>query len=124
MIALPEKRIGRKRKVFINITVSVASEIITMICSLILPRLILSHFGSVYNGIINSITQFISFVTLLRAGVGGVTRAALYKPLSEGDTHRISAIIKATERYAKNRCLVFDHYDSDGRGISIDRKGF
>lgn len=104
---MPEVRIGRKRKVFINIWISVVSEIVSMICSLILPRLILSHFGSTYNGIINSITQFISFVTLLRAGVGGVTRAALYKPLSQNDSKSISAIVNATEKYMRKIAAIF-----------------
>ncbi len=104
---LKKADIGRKKKVLINIIASALSEVVSLICSLILPRLILSHFGSDYNGIINSITQFISFVTLLRAGVGGVTRAALYRPLVENDTEKISSIVKATENYMRKIAFLF-----------------
>lgn len=101
------KLTSRKQKMMINTIVSALSEIVSMICGLILPRLILSHYGSSYNGTISSITQMISFVTLLRAGVGGVTRASLYKPLAEGDTEKVSAIVNATERFMRKVALIF-----------------
>ena len=66
-----------------NMMASIGYEMVAVICGLILPRLILSTFGSSYNGITSSITQFLSCVTLLRAGIGGVTRASLYKPLAD-----------------------------------------
>lgn len=101
------KSTNRKQKITINTLVSAVSEIVSILCGLILPRLILSHFGSSYNGTISSVTQLISFVTLLRAGVGGVTRAALYKPLAEGNFEEVSAIINATERFMRKVAYVF-----------------
>lgn len=102
-----ENNASRKQRVMLNTLASVLAEVVSTVCALILPRLILASFGSEYNGIISSITQIISFVTLLRAGVGGVTRAALYKPLAENDTVRISAIINATERFMRRLALMF-----------------
>ena len=32
---------------------------------------------------LSSITRFLGYIVLLEAGVGGVVRAALYKPLAE-----------------------------------------
>ena len=98
---------SRKQRVMLNTVASAVSEIVSMVCALILPRLILSAFGSAYNGIINSITQITSFITLLRAGVGGVTRAALYKPLAENDVSCISAIVNATERFMRKIAMIF-----------------
>lgn len=82
-------------------------EIVTMICAFILPRLIMVSFGSEYNGIVSSVSQFLSFITLLRGGIGGVTKAALYKPLLEKDVVNISRIIKATENFMRNVCYIF-----------------
>ena len=56
-----------KEKLKLNVATSLMLQIITIICGFILPRLILNAFGSVYNGIINSVNQFLSCVTLLRA---------------------------------------------------------
>lgn len=97
----------RSKKAIYNVAASICYEIISIICGLILPRLILSNFGSSYNGITSSISQFLSFVILLRGGVGAVTRASLYKPLAEKNTLEISAIVNATSRFMKKIALIF-----------------
>ena len=98
---------GRKKKVLINSSVLLTSEFVSIVCGLVLPRLILSRFGSEYNGIINSMSQFLGFMTLLRSGVGGVTRAALYKPLAENNIKSISGIMNATIRFMKKLAIIF-----------------
>ena len=97
----------RSKKAFYNSAAALALEFVTVICGFILPRLILVRFGSNYNGIISSITQFLSYIALLSTGVGGVTRAALYKPLAEGDIGAISAIMRATENFMRKVALIF-----------------
>ncbi len=96
-----------KKKILYNIIASFTLEIVTVICAFILPRMIISGFGSEYNGIVSSVTQFLSVVTLLRSGVGGVTRAALYKPLVENDMSKVSAIVKATEYFMRKIAYIF-----------------
>ena len=96
-----------RKRIIYNITSSLILEVVSVICAFILPRMIISGFGSEYNGIVSSVTQFLSVVTLLRSGVGGVTRAALYKPLVDNDTYKISAIINATERFMRKIACIF-----------------
>ena len=81
-------------------------EIVTFVSGLIMPRLILSYFGSTSNGLISSITQFLGFSTILRAGLGGAIRAALYRPLEENDSLAINAIMAATERHMKKVATI------------------
>ena len=98
---------SRSGKAFLNTTFSLILEVVTAICSFILPRLILSHFGSAYNGITSSITQFISSIGLLQSGIGGVTRAALYKLLAAKDSRGISEVVNATSHFMKRIALIF-----------------
>ena len=77
----------RGRKAAINSFFYLLEEVVSVICGFILPRLILSAFGSKYNGLTTSITQFLGAAVLLRSGLGGATRAALYKPLAEHDNY-------------------------------------
>lgn len=98
---------SRRKKTYINTAMSLLQELVGIVCGLILPRLILQHFGSAYNGIVASITQFLSCVTLLRAGLGGVTRAALYKPLAEGDQREISRVVFAARGFMKKVSYIF-----------------
>lgn len=97
----------RSQKAIKNTIAGIGSEIVLIVSGLIIPRFILSRFGSSYNGITSSITQFISCISLMKAGIGGVTRAALYKPLAESDNEKISEIFVQTERFMRRIALFF-----------------
>ena len=98
---------NRGKKAFYNSLSSAMAQLVTMVCGFILPRLILSTFGSSYNGITASVSQFLSVIALLRAGVGGATRASLYKSLAADDTEQISATVRATEIFMRKVALLF-----------------
>ena len=87
----------RKKKAVINIFGSVSLQLVTVICGFIVPRLIIGAYGSDVNGIINSATNFLNYITLLDAGVGGVVRAALYKPLAEENYIKVSGVLRSAE---------------------------
>ncbi len=82
-------------------------ECVAIFCGFVIPRFILQFFGSDYNGITSSITQFLSCVALFKMSISGVTRAALYKPLAEADAGQISAILKSTEQFMRKVALIF-----------------
>ena len=96
----------RKKKAIINTLFAMLTELATVINSFIIPRLILSHFGSTYNGLTTSISQFLGYAVLLRAGIGGATRAALYKPLADGEIQKISGIMVATKKYMNKIAMI------------------
>ena len=98
---------SRSKKAIVNTFASLGNELVSVICGLILPRLILGAFGSSYNGLVSSISQFISCISLMRAGISGVTRAALYKPLAEKNSIEISSIINATEKFLRKVAVIF-----------------
>lgn len=98
---------NRGKKAAYNSIASLVAEIIAIICGFVLPRLIISNFGSSYNGLTQSVSQFLSIVALMRAGVGGATRAALYKSLANNNEKQISATILATEHFMRKVALIF-----------------
>ena len=97
---------SRGKKALINTAIALLKEFVAVVCGFVVPRLILKNYGSIYNGLTTSITQFLNCAVLLRAGVGGATRAALYKPLADGDTAKINAIMSATNRYMHKIALI------------------
>lgn len=98
---------SRTQKALLNFIISVFKELVTLAVGLILPRLILTNFGSAYNGVTHSISQFISYIALMRAGIGGATRAALYKPLADNDNEEISSILASTQKFMKRISTIF-----------------
>lgn len=100
----------RSKKAFYNMTVSLLYQVIAMICGLITPRLILSAFGSSYNGVVSSATQFMSMISILTLGIAGATRVELYKTLANKDTLGTSRIVKATSKYMRKVALAIIAY--------------
>ena len=91
----------RTQKAALNTATAALSEIILFVCGLILPRLILLHYGSAYNGITASAKQFLSAISILNLGVAGTTRVALYRSLADNDLQKTSGIVKATELHMR-----------------------
>ncbi|MDO4671164.1 MAG: polysaccharide biosynthesis C-terminal domain-containing protein [Aerococcus sp.] len=83
---------------------------LTIISGLILPRLILSYFGSDTNGLVSSITQFLSIITFLDLGVGSVVQASLYKPLADHDTNQINLVLSSARRFFNNIARILSVY--------------
>ena len=82
----------------------------TIICGFILPRLILQYFGSEINGLVNSISQFLTIIAFLELGVGTVVQSALYKPLSERNMILISKIIASAQKFFKRLAQILVVY--------------
>lgn len=97
----------RSQRALKNLVTSVLQELAAIACGLLLPRLVLSHFGSAYNGVTASIAQFLSCAALLRAGIGSVTRAALYRPLAAGDLDALSAVVNTAEASMRRAARLF-----------------
>ncbi|MBQ7542070.1 MAG: sugar isomerase [Clostridia bacterium] len=100
----------RSKKALRNMLSSLALQFVSMVCGLILPRLLIRTFGSSVNGMVASITQFLGYIVLFEAGVGGVVRAALYKPLADSDMPRISSILRASDRFFRRVAWIFVGY--------------
>lgn len=88
-----------KKKLHLNTALSLLYQIFTVIIGLIIPRLILSTYGTIVNGIVQSITQMLSVISLLDLGVGAVVQASLYKPLAKKDNKQISIIYSSARKY-------------------------
>jgi hypothetical protein len=64
----------------------------------IIPRVILVHYGSEVNGLVTSLSQLISYFSLLEAGLSGAAVFALYQPLTQGQTDRIGGIVAGAKK--------------------------
>jgi len=100
----------RRKKALKNIVSSLLLQITTIICGFITPSLIIKNYGSDVNGLISSITQFLSYIMLLEAGVGPVLKAALYKPIAEKDKEEIFALLRSGQKYFRTISYIFVIY--------------
>lgn len=101
---------NRSKKFAYNSILSLIQQIVTIVCGLILPQLVLKSYGSTVNGVMASITQFLSFITLLQGGVGTVARLAFYKPLASKDDYKISVAFKTISDFYRKFSIIFVIY--------------
>ncbi|MBO0454019.1 hypothetical protein [Candidatus Enterococcus murrayae] len=90
-----------------NISTALIWQVATMISGLILPGLIINHYGSEINGVVVSITSFLSYITLLDSGMGGVVKAEIYSPLAQQDWKKVSAILVNARHFFRKIAYVF-----------------
>ena len=100
----------RSKQAVKNIITSLFQQVVTLICGLIVPRAIIGAFGSSVNGLTSSITQFLSYITLLEAGIGPVIKSLLYKPIANKDKSQIEKILKASQRFFRVIAIIFIVY--------------
>lgn len=99
-----------KKILFYNSISPLIYQVTTIICGFILPRLILSHFGTEVNGLVNSIKQFLGVIAFLELGVGAVVQSSLYKPLADGDIVNVSKVITSADRFFRRLGYILAFY--------------
>jgi len=93
-----------------NLITAIIYQLISMVSGLILPRLIISTFGSNVNGLVTSISQFLGFISLLEGGLGAVVLAELYKPIENRDKEKIIEILNECQRFFLKLSVIFVLY--------------
>ena len=101
---------SRTRNASLNIIFSLLLQAVTFVRGIVLPRIIIPQYGSEMNGLISSITQFLTYISLLEAGVGSIFRASFYKPLARGDMDGVSGIINEQKRFYRKIGVIFIFY--------------
>lgn len=88
-----------KNKLAANTLTSLLYQLTAIVCGFIVPHLIITNYGSELNGLVNSISQFLSFIAFLEFGVGAVIQSVLYEPLALHNNEKISAIMVSGRRF-------------------------
>ena len=100
----------RSKKALYNIITNLILQFIIVLYGFIVPKIIISRFGSNTNGLISSITQFLAYITLLESGFGPVVKATLYKPIANNDKVKIKSILKTAEKFFRTIAIIFFIY--------------
>ena len=101
---------NRRKKLYLNTITALLLQIVTFICGFILPKQILLYFGSDVNGLVSSISRFLSVITFLEMGISPVIQSNLYKPLAENDVETMSKVVCSSEKFYKRIAYIFIVY--------------
>ncbi len=95
------------KKISRNLVLGIIGEVLLIVLGIIVPRFILTSYGSEINGLLTSVTQIYSYIGLLEAGVGAVTIQALYKHTGNEDRSKINGVLSATNKYYHKTGLFY-----------------
>lgn len=82
-------------------------QMVNLAAGFIVPRIMLTVYGSEINGLVSSVAQFIAFFNLVEAGLASAATYSLYKPLAEKDTTAISVILTAARKFYNQTGFIF-----------------
>lgn len=100
----------KNKATLLNMVSGLLLQLCTLISGFILPKIILAYFGSEVNGLVSSLNQFLSYITLVEGGISGVIVANLYKPLVEKDNEKLSSILVTADKFYKKIGYLFVGY--------------
>lgn len=98
---------NRTKKFALNSVFAALHQVVSMIAGFIIPGIIISTYGSEVNGLVSSLTQIISYITLVEAGIGGAAIFSLYKPLALNDRSAVSRIVVAAKKSYAQAGYIF-----------------
>lgn len=100
----------KNKATLLNMVSGLLLQFCTLISGFIIPKIILSYFGSEVNGLVSSLNQFLSYITLVEGGITGVIVANLYKPIVERDNDKLSSILVTADKFYKKIAYLFIGY--------------
>lgn len=89
----------RNKQAFKNLWGNLLLQIIVAVSGLVLPRFFLNQYGSTVNGMINSVSQFLTYLNLVEAGISSAAIVELYGPLNNNDTGAINSVLSALQKF-------------------------
>ena len=87
-----------KRKSILNVSVSIAFKIITIITALFVKRLLIKLCGNGINGLNALYLSIVGFLSVAELGVGSAITFCMYKPIVEGENQKVSALYQLFKR--------------------------
>ena len=97
-----------RTKRFAYSTISTAIyQLVLFLAGFITPKVMLTFYSSEINGLVSSITQFITYFNLVEAGLSGAAVYALYKPLAKQDYKEISSVVVSAKKFYLQAGYIF-----------------
>lgn len=85
---------------FVQNTLSTAVyQLTAMLLGFVTPRLMILYYGSEVNGLIVSVTEFLSYFKMVESGLAAAANAALYGPLARKDIPAVNGIVSAAREF-------------------------
>ena len=90
-----------------NMLSTAVYQLTAMVMGFITPRLMILYYGSEINGLIVSVTEFLTYFKMVEAGLAAAANVALYEPLARRDDAAVSGIVSAARGFYNTAGWLF-----------------
>ncbi len=81
-----------KKRLYLNVSFSAVSKILTLIISLISKSAVVRYLGPEVNGLYSLFVDILGLLTIAELGIGTAITFSMYKPIVEGNQNKVSAL--------------------------------
>lgn len=102
-----QERYGRSAAFMNNTLCSLLLQAVNIVVGFIVPHALIGTYGSGVNGLVTSLTQFVSYIQLVEAGISSAAVFQLYAPLAREDVEGASRVVSAARVFYYKSGAVF-----------------
>lgn len=96
-----------KSKIKYNLIVGIVGQIVSIVLGVVLPKLVMTSYGSEVNGLLSSVTNIYAYIAIVESGIAAASCQALYNPIAENARDKINRVLSATNRYYRRTGLIY-----------------
>ena len=82
-------------------------QICIAISGILMPHLIITHYGSVLNGLISTVSQIVAYLSIVEMGIASASLVALYEPMAKHEYDRASQVVSAIKVFYHQIAKLF-----------------
>lgn len=98
---------NRTRNSFLNAIFAIILTLVNGILGIVVTRLVISEYGSDFNGLNSTANQIINVLLILEGGFTLASNVALFSPLNKADYDTANSVLKATRYKFKKISILF-----------------
>lgn len=95
------------KKIRYNLIVGVLGQVVAMVFGAVVPRYILTGYGSEVNGLLSSVVNIYAYIAIVEAGIFAASRQALYRTLADENCARSNSVLSACNRYYHRTGFIY-----------------
>ena len=101
------KRSGRTTYTMLNAVTALVSTLVNGVFGLVVTRLVISTFGSDFNGLDSTANQIINVLLVLEGGFTLASNVALFSPVANSEFDTVNGVLRATRNKFRRIAALF-----------------
>ena len=98
---------SRSKNSILNAISAMALTLVNGLLGVVVTKMVISHFGSDFNGLNSTANQIVNMLLILEGGFTVASNVSLFAPLTNGDFSTVNGILSATLKKFRKIALLF-----------------